>query len=77
MPVRGNVVQAPKRGSTHNAHTAGSTRQPSNSTTARRQPTNETAQQRNALMSNDEMKEASRAVMQQHGWNKLPADPQA
>jgi hypothetical protein len=80
-PVRGNVMNAPMRGLTHNAHTAGRLpprQAPSNATATHRPPIiSEVAKQHHALQSSDEMREASSAVMQQHGWTKMPSDPQA
>ena len=80
-PVRGKVMNAPKQGLTHDAHTAGRLpprQAPSNATTTRRPPiSSEVVKQHHALQSSDEMREASSSVMQQYGWTQLPTDPQA
>ena len=78
MPVRAvrdNVTKAPQRGSTHNTH---SSRQPNNSTQAIQRPIATSVRVLQAkLMSTVDYREASAALMQQHGWTTLPEDQQA
>ena len=79
-PANDKVMQAPSRGLTHDARTVGDkppSRQPRNSTSARDRPiASVVALQRTYLQSNGELRDATAAVLKQHGWSDIPADPQ-
>jgi hypothetical protein len=70
------------RGSTRNTHAAQSTQgshqyQPNNTTVTRKPVATEVLRQHAYLMSNDALREATSALLRQHGWSKIPTDAQA
>ena len=78
-PVRDYAMKAPERGLPRSTHTAGvpRSRQPSNTTQAVQPISAAVRAQHSLLMSTAEYREATSAMLSQHGWSTLPADPQA
>ena len=78
-PVRDYAMKAPERGLTRSTHTAGvpRSRQPSNTKQAVQPVSAAVRAQHSLLMSTAEYREASSAMLSQHGWLTLPADLQA
>ena len=76
VPVRDYAMKAPERGLPRSTHTAGvpRSRQPSNTTQAVQPISAAVRAQHSLLMSTAEYREATSAMLSQHGWSTLPAE---